>query len=106
MIEPLESKNGQVFVKLEPVTSGSSPSLTMRVSVRRCHSACGQPHRSRRIISRVRKKSSGPPNLIKPSSSKYKVLPGSMAMISKKKFAKIGPIEEKCERFEVCRKYF
>ena len=44
--------------------------------------------------------------MIKPSSSKYKVLPGSMAMISKKKFAMIGPIEEKCERFEVLSKIF
>ena len=35
-----ENKIGQVFVKLEQFTSGSSPSLKMCVSVKRCSSAC------------------------------------------------------------------
>ena len=39
-------------------------------------------------------------------SSKYKVFPMSIMMISKKKFAKIDPVEEKCEHFEVSSEIF
>ena len=40
VIASLEIKIGQVFVKLEQFTSGSSPSLKIRGSAKRCHNAC------------------------------------------------------------------
>ena len=58
VIEPLEIKNGQVFVKLEPVASGSPPSLTMRVSARRCHTACiyyRKPYSNQKTWKRTKK---------------------------------------------------
>ena len=52
------------------------------------------------------KNDSGPRITFNRDSSKYKVFPMSIMMISKKKFAKIDPVEEKCEQFEVSSEIF
>ena len=67
----------------------------------------GQPHRTGFVhFLSVGKKSSGPRIIFNRDSSKYKVFPMSIMMISKKKFAKIDPVEEKCEHFEVSSEIF
>ena len=48
----------------------------------------------------------GPRIIFNQDSSKYKVFPMSIMMIAKKKFAKIDPVEEKCEHFEVSSEIF